>query len=75
MSKLHFRNPFGSNLKLSSIGMGTSGTGYDEDDRILAFNSYIDAVQSGGVNVLDTSINTMGMSGERILGSVLRYLY
>lgn len=75
VSKNHFRTPLGTNLHLSSVGVSSYGLTYDEEeDKLLVFNSFIDTVQSGGCNIMDTSLNSMGMAGERTLGAAVRYL-
>ncbi|KRX03253.1 NADP-dependent oxidoreductase domain [Pseudocohnilembus persalinus] len=74
VSKDHFKTPYGSDLKISSLGIGSYRNSFEEIERLVVFNSYIESVLTGGVNYLDTSINSSGMSSERVLGAVLRYL-
>ena len=58
-------------LRLSSLGYGSYlGDPIPEHD-VLVYNSVLEAVGSGGVNVIDTAINYRYMKAERTIGAAL----
>ena len=38
------------------------------------FNSVIDSIKTGGVNIIDTAINYRYMKSERSIGAALQYM-
>lgn len=70
----HFRSPFNSNLKVSSVGLGTYHGDPTDLDALKTFNAIIDSVKSGGVNILDSALNFRYMKSERTIGAALRFL-
>lgn len=75
VSPAHFRNPFKSDLKISSIGFGTYvGTADDKTDYLM-YDAVKQSVLSGGVNNIDTAPNYRYMKSERTLGKILTTLH
>jgi aryl-alcohol dehydrogenase-like predicted oxidoreductase len=70
----NFRNPFNSDLKLSSLGIGTYVGPPDDKTDYLMYNGIKTSVLSGGVNVIDTAINYRYQKSERTVGAVLKSL-
>src|SRR5438270_726306 len=73
----HFRSPERvagpSELKLSSIGLGTY-LGEPDDDSDRAYTEAIVQALRSGVNVLDTAINYRHQRSERNIGAALEQL-
>ena len=70
----NFKSPFGSDLKLSSLGIGTYIGAPDDKTDYLMYNGIKSGVLSGGVNVIDTAINYRYQKSERTVGAVLNSL-
>lgn len=66
--------PYGSDIKISSVGIGSYVGAPDEKDDLRLFNAVYESIMSYGVNVVDTAINYRYMKSERVIGAVLRYL-
>jgi predicted aldo/keto reductase-like oxidoreductase len=71
---LNFRNLFNTNIKISSIGLGTYMGPPDDITDFYMYNAIKSVVMSGGVNVLDTAINYRYMKSERTIGKALKAL-
>ncbi len=56
ISKSHFRLPYNSKLKISSLGIGTYIGAPDNDTDFLMYNAVKESVLSGGINIIDTGI-------------------
>ena len=70
----HFRNLYYTNLKVSSIGLGTYVGAPDDLTDFYMYNAVKSAVQSGGVNLIDTAINYRYMKSERAVGKAIKTL-
>lgn len=70
----NFRSPFNSELKLSSIGIGTYVGAPDDATDYAMYEGIKTSVLSGGVNVIDTAINYRYQKSERTIGKVLNTL-
>ena len=70
----HFRTPFHSDLKLSSIGIGTYMGPPDDRTDYLMYEGIKTSVMSGGVNVIDTAINYRYNKSERVVGRAINTL-
>ena len=75
VSPAHFRNPFKSDLKISSIGIGTYVGAADDITDYLMYDAVKQSVLSGGVNNIDTAPNYRYMKSERTLGKILTTLH
>ncbi len=56
VSKLNFRYPYQSKLKLSSLGIGTYMGAPDCSTDFAMYNSVKESVLSGAINVIDTGL-------------------
>ena len=54
---INFKSPFYSDLKLSSLGIGTYIGLPDDQTKLLMFIVIKNSILSEGVNVIDTAIN------------------
>ncbi len=72
--KEHFRTFYDSNIKVSSIGLGTYIGAPDDITDFYMYNAIKSCVFTGGVNIIDTSINYRYMKSERIVGKALKAL-
>ena len=70
----NFKTPFNTDLKLSSLGVGTYVGPPDDETDYYMYNGIKTSVLSGGVNVIDTAINYRYQKSERVIGSVLNSL-
>jgi len=70
----NFKSPFDSDLKLSSLGIGTYMGPPDDKTDFLMYNGIKNSVLSGGINVIDTAINYRYQKSERTVGTVLNSL-
>jgi len=70
----NFRSPFDSDLKLSSVGIGTYVGPPDDKTDYLMYEGIKTSVMSGGVNVIDTAINYRYQKSEKTVGRVLNTL-
>ncbi|CAI2368819.1 unnamed protein product [Moneuplotes crassus] len=70
----NFKTPFDSDLKLSSLGIGTYIGAPDDETDFYMYNGIKTSVMSGGVNVIDTAINYRYQKSEKVIGSVLNTL-
>ncbi len=75
MSHAHFRTPFQSDLKLSSIGYGSYVGDADDKTDYLMYDAVKQSVLSGGINVIDTAPNYRYMKSERTIGKILTTLH
>jgi len=72
--KDHFKELFYTNLKVSTIGLGTYVGPPDDITDFYIYNAVKSCVLSGGVNILDTAINYRYMKSERAVGKALQSL-
>lgn len=70
----NFRTPYNSNLKLSSVGIGTYVGAPDDENDYLMYEAIKSSVLSGGVNVIDTAINYRYQKSERTVGKIINSL-
>ena len=70
----NFRTPFNSDLKLSSVGIGTYVGAPDDRTDYYMYEAIKTSVLSGGVNVIDTAINYRYQKSERTIGKILNSL-
>ena len=70
----NFRSPFDSDLKLSSIGIGTYVGPPDDKTDYFMYEGIKSSVLSGGVNVIDTAINYRYQKSERTVGKAINTL-
>lgn len=74
VSSQHFRTPFNSDLKITSIGYGTYMGDPDDKTDYLMYDSIKQSVLSGGVNHIDTAPNYRYMKSEITVGKILTSL-
>jgi hypothetical protein len=72
--KNHFRTLYDSNIKVSSIGLGTYIGAPDDINDFYIYNAVKTCVLSGAVNVIDTAINYRYMKSEKAIGKALNAL-
>lgn len=70
----NFKTPFNSNIKLSSLGIGTYIGQPDDYTDYLMYDAIKNGVLSGGINHIDTAPNYRYMKSERTVGKVLSTL-
>ncbi|EGR29887.1 hypothetical protein IMG5_146600 [Ichthyophthirius multifiliis] len=70
----NFKQPYKIDINLSSIGFGTYQGSPTKENDLQMFNALIDSICTGGVNVIDTSINYRYQKSERTIGAALSYL-
>lgn len=70
----HFRSAYHSDLKISSIGIGTYQGLPDSLTDFYMYNAIKSSVLSGGVNLIDTAINYRYMKSERTIGKAMKTL-
>lgn len=75
VSNAHFRTPFKSDLKVSSIGYGSYIGDPDDKTDYYMYDSIKRCVLSGGVNNIDTAPNYRYMKSERTIGKILTTLH
>ena len=71
---LNFRNLYDSEIKISSIGIGTYIGPPDDINDFYMYNAIKSVIMSGGVNVIDTAINYRYMKSEKTIGKALKAL-
>ena len=71
---LHFRSPFDSQLKLTTLGYGSYVGEPDDQTDYLMYDALKQSVLSGGINVIDTAPNYRYMKSEHTIGKVLTTL-
>ena len=74
VSSQHFRTPFNSDLKITSIGYGTYMGDPDDKTDYLMYDSIKQSVLSGGINHIDTAPNYRYMKSEITVGKILTSL-
>ncbi|CAI2368852.1 unnamed protein product [Moneuplotes crassus] len=67
----NFKTPFNSDLKISSLGVGTYVGAPDDETDYYMYNGIKTSVLSGGINMIDTAINYRYQKSERVVGAVL----
>ncbi len=72
--KEHFRKLYNSNIKISSIGIGTYIGAPDDINDFYIYNAVKSCVLSGSVNIIDTAINYRYMKSEKAIGKALNAL-
>ena len=70
----HFRTLYNSNIKVSSLGLGTYIGSPDDITDFYVYNATKSCVLSGGINMIDTAINYRYMKAELSVGAALRTL-
>lgn len=70
----NFREPLGSQLNVSTLGIGTYMGGADDYTDYLMYSAIKTAVLSGGINMIDTAPNYRYMKSEKVVGKVLTAL-
>jgi len=70
----NFRTPFKSDLKISSLGIGTYTGDPDDLTDFYMYDAIKQSVLSGGINHIDTAPNYRYMKSERTVGKVLTSL-
>lgn len=75
VSHAHFRTPFKSDLRLTSLGYGSYVGDADDRTDYLMYDALKQSVLSGGINVVDTAPNYRYMKSERTIGKVLTTLH
>jgi diketogulonate reductase-like aldo/keto reductase len=71
---LNFRSLYNSDLKISSIGIGTYIGPPDDITDFYMYNAIKSVVMSGGINIIDTAINYRYMKSEKTIGKALKSL-
>jgi hypothetical protein len=72
--KDHFREIYNSNIKISSLGLGTYMGAPDDINDFYIYNAVKSCVLSGAVNLIDTAINYRYMKSEKAIGKALNAL-
>lgn len=70
----NFKSPFDSELKLSSVGIGTYMGAPDDKTDFFMYEAIKSSVMSGGINVIDTAINYRYQKSERTVGKAINTL-
>ena len=70
----NFRTPFQSDLKISSLGIGTYMGDPDDITDFLMYDAIKQSVLSGGINHIDTAPNYRYMKSEKTVGKILTTL-
>ena len=70
----NFRTPFSSDLKISSLGIGTYVGDPDDLTDFYMYDAIKQSVLSGGINHIDTAPNYRYMKSERTVGKILTTL-
>jgi|JI6StandDraft_1071083.scaffolds.fasta_scaffold26626_3 hypothetical protein len=70
----NFKKPIGSDLTLSSVGVGTYTNEDQQHTDLSMYNAIVDSVLSGGVNVVDTCSSFRHSRSERTVNAALRFL-
>jgi diketogulonate reductase-like aldo/keto reductase len=71
---LNFKSLYNSDIKISTIGLGTYMGAPDDITDFYMYNAIKSVVMSGGVNFIDTAINYRYMKSERTIGKALKAL-
>lgn len=72
--KNHFREIYNSEVKISSLGLGTYIGAPDDVNDFYIYNAVKSCVLSGAVNIIDTAINYRYMKSEKAIGKALNAL-
>lgn len=75
VSHAHFKTPFKSDLKVSTLGYGTYMGDADDMTDYLVYDAIKQSVLSGGINNIDTAPNYRYMKSERTIGKILTTLH
>lgn len=75
VSHAHFKTPFKSDLKVSTLGYGTYMGEADDMTDYLVYDAIKQSVLSGGINNIDTAPNYRYMKSERTVGKILTTLH
>ena len=75
MSHMHFKSPFDSELKITSLGYGTYVGEADDQTDYRVYDAIKQSVLSGGINNIDTAPNYRYMKAERTVGKILTTLH
>jgi len=75
VSHMHFKSPFDSELKVTSLGYGTYVGEADDATDFRVYDAIKQSVLSGGINNIDTAPNYRYMRAERTVGKVLTTLH
>lgn len=75
VSHAHFKTPFKSDLKVSTLGYGTYMGEADDKNDYLVYDAIKQSVLSGGINNIDTAPNYRYMKSERTVGKILTTLH
>ena len=70
----NFRTPLHSDLKLSSLGIGTYMGDPDDLTDFYMYDAIKQSVLSGGINHIDTAPNYRYMKSEKTVGKILTSL-
>jgi predicted aldo/keto reductase-like oxidoreductase len=74
VNNFHFRKLYDSDIKVTSVGMGTYMGPPDDITDFYMYNAVKSLVMSGGVNLIDTAVNYRYMKSERTIGKALKAL-
>lgn len=71
----HFKMPFKSDIKVSTLGYGSYVGEADDMTDYLVYDAIKNSVLSGGINNIDTAPNYRYMKSERTIGKILTTLH
>jgi len=71
----HFKSPFDSELKITSVGIGSYVGEADDITDFFLYDAIKQSVLSGGINKIDTAPNYRYMKSERTIGKILTTLH